>query len=367
MSVLALQRDAVWQATAASARGASHERSGLPNQDSGRTVLIANGAGAVIAVADGHGDSLHARSDRGSRFAIEAAFDVLTNWIASATGSEDAIRRSAEQLPEAILESWRGRVTSDLDGNVPGEAETRSLSSEKIEYIKRSPEVLYGSTLVAAAISNRFVAYIQIGDGDLLIVGQDGLVSRVVPGRDDLPVSRTESLCQADARKRFRVAVEFFSAKPRPQFVMASTDGYVNSYPGDDAAFLKVAADIKRYLEHHGLAWVEQHVESWLKQTTQAGSGDDITLALAWLGSEKAAPEPLKPRRTRRYLAIVALVATICVSLAWAGRDWVPAGWKAYALGLAYAASEKTMKILHFPPKGAPAGKPDTDGSIAPR
>src|ERR1700677_169319 len=105
MSALGLQGDAVWQATAARARGASHERSGSPNQDSGRTVLIGSGGGAVIAVADGHGDSLHARSDRGSRFAIEAAFEVLTNWIASASGSEDAIRSSAEQLPDAILRS----------------------------------------------------------------------------------------------------------------------------------------------------------------------------------------------------------------------------------------------------------------------
>jgi serine/threonine protein phosphatase PrpC len=367
MSVLALARDPVWQATAASARGASHDRSGSPNQDSGRTVLIGDGSGAVIAVADGHGDSLHARSDRGSRFAIEAAFEVLTNWIASASGSEDAIRRSAEQLPEAILASWRGKVTSDLDSDVPGEAETASLSSEKIEYLKRSPELLYGSTLVAAAIGDRFAAYVQIGDGDLLIIGQDDRVSRVVPGRDDLPISRTESLCQEDASKRFRVAVEFFGTRSRPQFVMASTDGYVNSYPGDDAAFLKVATDIKRYLEQDGLAWVEQHVESWLKQTTKTGSGDDITLALAWSGSQKTAPERAKPRRARRYLAIGVLVVALCVPLAWAGRDWVPAGWMAYALELARAASEKTVKILHFPPKAAPAGKLDTDGSVAPR
>jgi hypothetical protein len=355
LSAVALQPDLIWQTTSGSACGASHLRTGAPNQDFVRTIQLDNGLGAVLAVADGHGDPLHARSDRGSRFAIEAAIAVLTSWIISAKGSEEAIRGSSAQLPKRILEAWRAKVISDLE-NDPPSAAVANFPFDKSELIKRSPELLYGSTLVAAAVSERLVIYIQIGDGDLLTVHSDNIVRREVPVSDPLPPSRTESLCQSDAEARFRVQVEFFGVTSRPELVLASTDGYCNSYAGNDAAFLKVASDIKMYLDRHGLSWIEQRVEGWLKETSETGSGDDITVALAWHGPKTAGREKKTHRRSWRLLAV--FILSVAILLVWTVRSGIPANWKQQAITVVHVVGDKAIKLLKQQQQPVPAERP---------
>jgi len=355
VSAVASNADLVWQTTCASVRGASHKRGGSVNQDSGKAAALAQG-GAIIAVADGHGDELHARSDRGSRFAIEAAHAALAGWIGSGKGSEKSLRDSANALPGVILRAWRDKVASDLARDPPSEAETTFERADKTALVRRSPEILYGSTLVAAAIDRRAAAYVQIGDGDLLVVGTQDKVGRLVPARRDLVGNQTESLCQADAEARFRVQVDFFARTPPPQLVLAATDGYCNSYAGDDPAFLKVASDIKAYLDSHGMAWIEQHVENWLEQTSQTGSGDDITVAVAWLGPAVPPPAPLPPprRQKRRRAATLALVVIVAAGAVWFSRDRLPTAWKARVETVA----QKTKEAFGFGPKSAPPAPP---------
>jgi hypothetical protein len=336
---------ATWQIHAGSARGASHERSGSPNQDYGKAVRIGDGSGAVLSVADGHGDSLYARSDRGSHFAVDAAIDILEDWIESAFGTEDSIRVSAANLPQRILDAWRQAVANDLASHPPSRDEVAAAGHSKASLIDQTPELLYGSTLIAAAINERLAAYVQIGEGDLLAIAADGTVSRLVPGRDDLPVNQTESLCQPDAKTRFRVQVDFFSEKPRPTLLLLSTDGYCNSYT-EDESFLKVGRDLKAYIEKRGFHWVGGQLEGWLKETSQAGSGDDITLALGWSGSvpnELRVP-PLRKHPPRRLSAIAAVVVLLA---GWAAWTWAPPSWKEKTIELVHSVRDKTLDLVH--------------------
>jgi hypothetical protein len=319
----------------------SHQRSGAPNQDFGRAVLLSHGSGVVLAVADGHGDPLYSRSDRGSRFAVEAAIEILTKWIRVTAGSETSIRSAAEKLPQRLLDAWRAHVAADLESDPPGP------DSSDTSLVEQSPELLYGSTLVAAVIDERLALYAQIGDGDLLFVTPDGAVKRAVPGRDDLPRSMTESLCQPDANDRFRVQVEFFATTPRPALVMASTDGYCNSFR-DDAAFLKVARDLSTYLEDKGPDWIAKHLEGWLEETSRSGSGDDITLALAWFGREgqiAGMQDGLKKRRPWRLL-VVAAVLLLFLPVGWAAWTWAPAGWKDSTVAIWHTLKDKALSLL---------------------
>src|SRR5580658_4443291 len=76
MSVLNFQASTSrWRAFGASVRGASHYQSGVPNQDAFRVADLGERGqrGLVAAVADGHGNLRHFRSDRGSRYAVDAA------------------------------------------------------------------------------------------------------------------------------------------------------------------------------------------------------------------------------------------------------------------------------------------------------
>jgi WD40 repeat protein len=312
-----------WQLLDSTVRGPSHERSGTPNQDAVKVTPLENGSTAVLAVADGHGDRLHERSDRGSRFAIEAATEVLAAWISATKGQPDgAIRHLASELPQILVRTWREKVRKDLADHPL--RERASTTSRDPDLIKSNPEILYGSTLVAAALTDRFALFTQIGDGDVLLVEQDGSVSRKVPSPDDLPANLTESLCHEDADQRFRTEAVFFNGVHRPTLVLLSTDGYSNSYGDDEDAFFKVGHDLKNYLERKGVDWVKQNLDGWLKNTTRTGSGDDITVALAWSPEEK---ERRKPRR-RKLALLAAAVLVMIAPLPWMLPTWAPVIWR---------------------------------------
>jgi serine/threonine protein phosphatase PrpC/DNA-binding beta-propeller fold protein YncE len=277
-----------WQTLAHSVRGASHYRDNLPNQDAKKVAPLRDGAGAVLAVADGHGNPLHARSDRGSKFAVTAAVDVLGSYVLSLKQdvSQQALLRGVKsELPGRLVREWRKLVEADLAANPPQWA---SNGNGAAQAAKEQPDLLYGTTLIAAALTPRFAIYLQIGDGDLVTVSATGAVERKIEG-PDLPGNRTESLCQSDAEARFRTDVEFF-AGGAPSLVMLSSDGYSNSY--SKQSFFDVGRDLKKYIETDGLTEVDRNLESWLEETTREGSKDDITVALAWSGQKAVADEP---------------------------------------------------------------------------
>ena len=71
-----------WRVIGATVRGASHARSGLPNQDA---ILWRPETGAgpllIVAVSDGHGSAKYFRSHEGSRLAVETATSVLQDFL----------------------------------------------------------------------------------------------------------------------------------------------------------------------------------------------------------------------------------------------------------------------------------------------
>jgi hypothetical protein len=64
-----------------------------------------------------------------------------------------------------------------------------------------------------------------------------------------------------------------------PDMILLSTDGYANSFQ-NDTGFLKAARDIWGMLRSEGRDYVQRHLEEWLNQTSEGGSGDDITVGL---------------------------------------------------------------------------------------
>ena len=64
-----------------------------------------------------------------------------------------------------------------------------------------------------------------------------------------------------------------------PALILLSTDGYPNSFR-DEAGFLQVGSDILRLIRENGLASVNDQLAGWLRDSTRAGSGDDVTLGI---------------------------------------------------------------------------------------
>jgi len=67
------------------------------------------------------------------------------------------------------------------------------------------------------------------------------------------------------------------------RLVLLASDGYANSFATDDA-FLQVGCDVLRTVEEQGVDSVRDSLPGWLAETTQHGSGDDISVAIAVLG-----------------------------------------------------------------------------------
>ena len=270
-----------WGAIGTSVRGDIHARENLPNKDhiswqqDGKT-----GIPLVLAVADGHGDEQHFRSDVGARLAVQAALHVIQLFCA--TTDDTTIQESIKDLPCTIVAKWKEYVEAHWLQNGLTEEETTWLTESKNAAIQQAVNtnhtLPYDTTLLAALVAETFILYLQLGDGDILTVLETGKVVRPLPVDKRLLANQTTSLCSVTATQEFRSSFQKRSDE-QPALILLSTDGYANSFR-DEAGFLQVGTDILSMMRIDGVDAVATRMRGWLKKATQAGSGDDITLGI---------------------------------------------------------------------------------------
>lgn len=275
-----------WRVVGHSVRGATHERVGLPNQDA-INWLPESGTGVplILAVADGHGSRRSFRSETGARLAVETAAQVINDFLLGQTQTKNlsATKRAAEEwLPVAIVRRWLEAVAGHLAGHPLSKDELNLLGANhpatSVEAYEPNSPLAYGTTILAAAVAVDFILFLQLGDGEILLVSDDGKVSSPLPKDQRLFANETTSLCSPDAWRDFRVCFQVVSNSP-PALILLSTDGYPNSFR-DESGFHKVGSDILEMIRAGGLNMVNDQLESWLTESTYAGSGDDVTLGL---------------------------------------------------------------------------------------
>ena len=308
--------DLSWTVFGESARGRSHVRKGLPNQDS--LEYSANDGVVVLAIADGHGSAKCFRSDRGSRFAVEVAQDALRELAAQPGAlreplSEISALLADGQIARSIYARWNDKVKADLTrdplasvGEAPlqapppaacaGEASPdmaatsattavvppRGAPSAFLPNETREP---YGATLLAALLTDTFGLFLQLGDGDMLALTGDGIVERIVEHDPAHIANETKSLCGGNPLADFRTSFQVWAGRP-PRLIMLSTDGYSNAFR-EPHGFEQVAGDMGRILaEPEGELSLRRHLRGWL-QGASGFSGDDVTAGLVW-----RAPKP---------------------------------------------------------------------------
>jgi len=267
-----------WQVHAASAVGAAHVKDGRPNEDAvAHQMLTLPGGPAllVVAVADGHGDSLHFRSDRGAKMAVAAGISAVRDWSAGLSGRPAEIKLSARRgLVPRVVAGWNAAVAADLVGHQFTGAERKMLAD-----LALPPPTAYGSTLMIGAFTDDYAVFAQIGDGNIVAVLPDGRSLSPVPGDGGPDKSHTASLCQDDASDAFRIGE--IQLAERPLFAaLLATDGFGNAQTQDPWQ-AGVAADLARFGLDHDQDWFAAQVPGWAAQCASAvGSGDDSTIAL---------------------------------------------------------------------------------------
>ena len=280
-----------WQVVSASVGGAIHDRSDAPNQDA-LSWWSAEGenALAVLCVADGHGGSEYTQSHIGARRAVKEAQMLLVSEVlprildgSALTDLAQFKRHLSQQLPRDLVKRWRASISEHADEETARAGAPRSRETVAHHTAAQSDvpvERRYGATLLAALLTPELHLYIQLGDGDILTVSQEGEVTRPpFPPDSQLIANYTTSLCSKDAWRFVRIHFLPIVEKS-PALVMLATDGYANSF-ADNAAFEQVAKDIYSNIQQDGPAAVAGQLPDWLEETSEGGSGDDISVVIA--------------------------------------------------------------------------------------
>ena len=188
-----------WQLFHLTAMGGAHRQRQLPCQD---CALSAQGEGTrIIMVADGHGSRRHFRSERGAAFACEVAMAELQQLLDTLPEGGIPSEEDFTALKERILAAWQTRVLQDAaaepwsDAEL-AEAEARMTAEDFAQLLQGEQTLIpYGSTLVAAFATDTFWAGIQIGDGMLVTVDDQGRYLWPMPESRVNEGNRTASLC----------------------------------------------------------------------------------------------------------------------------------------------------------------------------
>lgn len=270
--------DIQWRTIGASVKGALHHRNGKPNQDA----WAHSDSFHCIAVADGHGSAKHRRSDIGARLAVEITVKLLETF-ANQPFDIRLIKEASGYLAGKIVQTWREAVEDDHQKHkLSGDPlQNNNEVNDTDEQDQTNIFSLYGTTLLAALVTENYALYLQIGDGNVLVLNDAGEIETPLPQNATFIANETNSLSQANAANHFEQKVVFFDYQPPPVLISLSTDGYINSYPSP-VEFETVIKDINQLLFEQGAEKVQAMLPDWLNETSQQGSGDDITIALLY-------------------------------------------------------------------------------------
>ncbi len=268
-----------------SRRGAVHVHRGLPCQDAwGIDRFSENGTDALIlAVADGHGARVHDLSEIGSRLAIRAAtaaaHELLRGYVEDGDLKQLAIAFRVK-FPKLVLTHWHNLILDDARERMPDvQLDVADLGALYHRY---------GSTLLMTVTVDDKIIVSSVGDGDVVLVRPDGEVDlHLQQDAPELEGTMTFSLASKDAEM-------FFQSVSRPRenggVVIQCTDGMINSFV-DESYFLGFCVGLQERIRNCGFEHMTGSVPSWLDYFSANGSGDDMTLVVAWLEGEPPQPE----------------------------------------------------------------------------
>lgn len=261
-----------------SIQGASHVRNQMPCQDNFKQLQVSDHA-VVIAVADGHGSAACPYSKTGSKIAVNVFCSTMQNLLNGFVDNEEQLltylnREGELTIAQDIDVEWKRRVWKAHIDNKREKPLTNDGQFDKAAVYKQ-----YGTTLLGLFITERYIFAFQLGDGDMVYVDANG-VQPIIEG-DKILGTETHSLCKPDAWKNAISMVRMREESEYPHLFMISTDGFSNSYRTQEDYFISCKEYYALILEH-GFKAVADRIRAWLMETSELGSGDDITLALAF-------------------------------------------------------------------------------------
>jgi hypothetical protein len=256
-----------------SVMGASHEKTNLVCQDS--SAFKVSDHYAIAVVADGHGSKKHFRSHLGSKFAVEAAIEAIDRFYEDREALEANLPENhkfiLKNIEKQIISNWNGKIEKNLAENPVTEKEKSMFTQEEFEAIL--PESYYGSTLVVAVAGEGYTFGVQIGDGSLVAIFEDGKAVMPMEYNEAAPANVTASVCNSNAAGMFS---SFYVPNKKLIALYGSTDGLYTSF-GSEYDFLDYHTIITSQLIN--LETFKTVIKNNLSKRSHFGTEDDISLS----------------------------------------------------------------------------------------
>ena len=274
----------MYELICASTQGSDHIKHGIPCEDYG--LVFESELCKIFAVADGHGDSNCPRSQFGSKTACEIVIsemekfcsDIRENaWESRVISPGKDLDTLARQLISSIVAKCVKAVNEELADN-PLTDDERAGCEKYIERYDKGErlEHIYGTTLIAGLMTEKYLLLIQQGDGRCVVFNSDGSCMQPIPWDDKCFANVTTSLCDEDAIQRFRYCTLNLSENPIIA-CLAGSDGVEDSYLSMDLMH-SYYRDLLVYASDNGVAGLNAYLKETLPEFSKNGSGDDVTI-----------------------------------------------------------------------------------------
>jgi hypothetical protein len=256
-----------------SVKGASHEKTGLVCQDSSAYKVCDDYA--ICVVADGHGSKKHFRSNLGSQFAVEATISTIDRFYEDKKSFEESFpknyKKIIKSIQKQIISDWNKLVEEHIKNNPVTEEEKSKFTEE--EFAAIPPESYYGTTLIVGVAGKNFTFGVQIGDGTLVALFDDGKAVMPMEYNEAAPANVTASMCNSNAAGMFSA---FYRDKQKLIAMFTSTDGLYTSF-GSEFDFLDYHTIITSQL--NDVENFKNIIINNLTKRAHFGTEDDISLS----------------------------------------------------------------------------------------
>ena len=257
-------------------QGADHIKRGKECQDHSSSVFDTNSAVAIVC--DGHGGNDYIRSAQGAAFAGTAAMENIRKFMEQMDKTRffQEPQEHLRRLEASIISDWNHAVCEHYREHPFTESEFDSISEKAKRKYKAEGrvEIAYGTTLLAAAVTEDYWFGIQIGDGRCVVFPEKEDIVQPIPWDEACFLNATTSLCDSDALHHFR----HFYSEELPAAIFLGSDGVDDCFQNDEQFYQLYRTALSSFQTMDFEKAVEELWE-YLPRLSEKGSGDDISIS----------------------------------------------------------------------------------------
>ena len=214
--------------------------------------------GLICTIADGHSGDFFTQSHKGSKFACEAAINVIKKYVSKDINEIDYLLEN-KVLQKEICDEWRFLVNCDIEKNLP--------RVFKYNYFK------YGTTLLAVLLTEQYILYIKLGDGDILLK-KDKQLQKILQSYNTKLVD-----CIAEDEAYEKIIYKIEENKKDISDIIIFSDGFENSFISYNDMIENIDKTILAYKKSVFSRYIlEKNYEKYLKNLSENNSLDDISI-----------------------------------------------------------------------------------------